>query len=172
MVERVVGTDEAESGPAESALRSDVVHRRVGDHPGQSTVGGYGQQRDERLCGVAVAAGRRSQTVADLDAAAVWLALEADPADGLPVGQAGDPVVAERPLLSARSGGAKEAPDSANIALEGVIVGPSVAESRTSRDDAFSLCDIDRMQPQARRSNIGHGASEAAPIAKHHQVSP
>jgi hypothetical protein len=43
---------------------------------------------------------------ADLDAAAIWLAVEAEPPDGPPVGQAGDPVVAERLSLSVRGGGA------------------------------------------------------------------
>ena len=97
MVELAVHAHEAEPGPDEGQLRSDVVQSRVGDHPGQSMVGGHGQQGDHRLCGVAVAAGRRSQAVADLDAAAVWLAFEADYPDGPPVGQAGDPVAAERP---------------------------------------------------------------------------
>lgn len=45
-----------------------------------------------------------------------------------------------------------------------------VVEIRTSSDDAFSLCDIDGVQLQARRSNVGHGASEAAPVAEHNQV--
>jgi hypothetical protein len=38
-------------------------------------VGGHGQQGDDRLRGVAVAAGRGSQAVADLDAATIWPAL-------------------------------------------------------------------------------------------------
>src|SRR5271170_4379814 len=79
VVQLVVGAQEAEPGPDEGPLRSDVVESRVGDHLGHSVVGGDGQQGDDRLCGVAVAAGRWSQAVADLDAAAVWLALEADP---------------------------------------------------------------------------------------------
>ena len=49
----------------------------VGDHPGQSVVGGHGEQGDDRLRGISLAAGRGSQAVADLDAAAIWLALEA-----------------------------------------------------------------------------------------------
>ena len=91
---------QGESGPDEGPLRGDVVQSRVGDHPGQSVVGGHGQQGDDRLRGIAVAAGRGGQAVADLDAAAIRLALEADPPDRPPVGQAGDPVVAERPLLA------------------------------------------------------------------------
>src|ERR1700677_2608070 len=81
--------------------------------PGQSAVGGHAQQGDDGLRGVAMAAGGGSQAVADLDAAAIWLALEAEPTDGSPVGQAGDPVVAERPLLSVRGRGPKEPPDCA-----------------------------------------------------------
>ncbi len=102
-------------------------------------VGGDGEHSDDRFCSVAVAAGRRSQAVADLDATFFGLALEADPPDCPPVGQAGDPVVAEWPLLSALGGGAKEGPYCANVALEGEIVRPSVAGSRTSSDDALSM---------------------------------
>jgi hypothetical protein len=98
-----------------------------------------------RLRGVAMAAGRGSQAEADLDAAAIWLALEAEPPYGPPVGQAGDPVVAERPLLSVHGGGAKEPPDCANVALEGEIVDPSISWSRTPSDDTFGFCDIDRV---------------------------
>ena len=112
------------------------------------------------------------RAVADLDAAAVWLALEADPPDGPPVGQAGDPVVAERPLLSVRGGRAKKALHCADVALEGEIVRPSIARSRISSDDPLSLLDIDRVQLEARCSNVGHGVSEAAPIAEHHRISP
>ena len=119
-----------------------------------------------------MAAGRRSQAVGDLDAAAVWLALEADHPDGWPVGQADDPVGAERPLLSARGRGAREAADDVDRDLEGETVRPSITWPRTSCDDAFSLCDIDRVKLQPRSSEVGHGASEAAPIAKRHRVSP
>ena len=49
MMELAVGAHEAESGPDEGPLRSDVVQSRVGDHPGHSAVGGYGQQGDDRL---------------------------------------------------------------------------------------------------------------------------
>lgn len=125
-----VGDHKAESGPDEGPLRSDVVQSRVGDHPGQSVVGGHGQQGDDRLGGVAMAACRGSQAVADLDAAAIWLGLEAEAPDGPLIGQAGDPVVAERPLLSVGGSGAKEPPDCANVAFEGVIVGPTIGWSR------------------------------------------
>ena len=101
MVELAVDAHQAESGPDEGPLRSDVVHSRLGDHPGQSVVGSDGQQGDGSLCAIAVAAGRGSQAVADLDAVPVRLALEADPPDGPPVDKAGDPVVAERLLLPA-----------------------------------------------------------------------
>ena len=110
MVEFSVGAHKAESGPDEGPLRGDVVQSCVGDHREESVVGGHGQEGDDRLCGVAVAAGRGSQAVADLDAAAVWLALEADPPDRPPVGQAGDPVVAERPLLPERGGCPRKPP--------------------------------------------------------------
>jgi hypothetical protein len=133
-----------ESGSDEGPLRSDVVQSRVGDHPGQSVVGGHGQQGDDRLGGVAMAACRGSQAVADLDAAAIWLGLEAEAPDGPLIGQAGDPVVAERPLLSVGGSGAKEPPDCANVAFEGVIVGPTIGWSRLPSDDTFGLCDIDR----------------------------
>ena len=84
MVELAVGAHEAEPGPDEGPLRSDVVQSRVGDHPGQSMVGGHGQQGDDRLRGVAVAAGRRSQAVADLDAATLWLPLKPIPPTARP----------------------------------------------------------------------------------------
>jgi len=51
VVELAVGAHEAESGPDEGPLRSDVVQSCVGDNPGQSVVGGDGQQGDDRLCG-------------------------------------------------------------------------------------------------------------------------
>ena len=117
-------------------------------------VGGHGQQGDDSLGGIAMAAGRGSEAVADLDAAAIWLTLEADPPDGPLVGQAGDPVVAERPLLSVGGCGAKEPPDCAKVALEGEIVGPTIGWSRTPSDDAFGLCDINRLQLKARCSNV------------------
>ena len=167
VVELSVGAHKAESGSDEGPLRSDVVQSRVGDHPGQSVVGGHGQQGDDRLGGVAMAAGRGNQAVADLDAAAIWLALETEPPDGPPVGQAGDPVVAERPLLSVGGSGAKEPPDCANVALEGEIVGPTIGWSRFPSDDTFGLCDIDRMQLKALCSNVSHGGSQSAPVAEH-----
>ena len=166
VVELSVDAHKAESGPDEGPLRSDVVQSRVGDHPGDFVIGGHGQQADNRLRGVAVAAGRGSQAVADLDRTTIWLALEADPPDCLPVGQASDPVVAERPLLSERYARAKEAPRCANVALEREIVRPRVGRSRTPSDDTFGLCDIDRVQLEARCSNIGHGGRESAPIAE------
>jgi hypothetical protein len=64
-----------------------------------------------------------------------------------------------------RGGGAKEHPDCPNVALEGEIVGPRIGSSRTPSDDAFGLCDIDRMKLKARCSNVGHGRGESAPIA-------
>ena len=124
-------------------------------------VGGHGQQGDDRLRGVAMAAGRGSKAVADLDAAAIWLALEAEPPDRPPVGQAGDPVVPERPLLAVRGGGAKEPSDCANVALEGEIVGPGIGWSRIPSDDALGLRDIDRMQLEARCSDVGQGGCSA-----------
>ena len=90
--------------------------------------------------------GGGSQAVADLGAAAIWLALEAEPPDGPPVGQAGDPVVAERSLLSLRGGRAKEGPHCANVALKWEIIRPGIGRSRTPSDDAFGLSDIDRVQ--------------------------
>ena len=66
-------------------------------------VGRDGQQGDDRLCGVTVAASRRSQSIADLDAVPAWPTLKADHPDGPPVLQAGDAVGAERPLFSARA---------------------------------------------------------------------
>jgi hypothetical protein len=161
-----VGTDKEESGPDEGSLRSDVVQGRVGDHLGQSLVGGHGHQSDESLRGVTVAAARGSQAVADLHDAAIWLALEADPTDGPPVGQAGYPVVTERPLLSERGGGAKEAAHCANVALEREIVRPRVGRSRTPSDDTFGLCDVDRMQLEARCPNVSHDGCESALIAE------
>ena len=149
MVKLSVGVYESEARPDEGPLRGDVVQSRVGDHPGQSLVGGNGQQGHDRLRGVAMAAGRGSQAVADLDAAVIWLALETEPPDGPPIDQTGDPVVAERSLLSERGGGAKESPDGANVALERKIVGPSIGRSRTSSNDAFALCDIDCVQLEA-----------------------
>jgi hypothetical protein len=154
-VELRVAAHKPESGSDEGPLRSDVVQSRVGDHSGQSVVGGHGQQGDDRLRGVAMAAGRGSQAVADLDAAAIRPALEAEPPDGQPVSQAGDPVVAERPLFSLPGGGPKEPPGRANVPFEGEIVGPSIGWSRTPGDDPFGLCDIDRMQVEARCSNVG-----------------
>jgi hypothetical protein len=71
-VELSVGAHKVESGPDEGSLRSNIVQSRVGDHPEDSLVGGHAQQGDDRLRGVAVAAGRGSQAVADFDAAAIW----------------------------------------------------------------------------------------------------
>ncbi len=138
------------------AMLSRVVSAITLDSPwSAATVSG-----DDRLGGVAMAAGRRSQAMADLAAVAIWLALEAEPPDCPPVGQAGDPVVAERPLLSQRGGRAKEAPHCANVALEREIVRPRIGRSRTPSNDAFGLCDIDRVQLEARCSNVSHGGSE------------
>ena len=149
VVELAIGADDVESGPDEGPLRSDVVGSRVGGNPGHSVVGGHREQGDGRLCGVAVAAGRRSQAVADLDASAVWRAFEANPPDCPPIGQVGDPVVAEGPLLSTLGRRAKEAPDSAKVTLAGEILRPRIGGSRASSEDAFSLSDIDRVQLQA-----------------------
>jgi hypothetical protein len=171
MVEFAVGTHKAESGPDEGPLRRDVIRRRVGNHPGQSLTGGHGQQGGDRLRGISVAAGRRSQAIADLDPAAGWLALEADSSDGSTVGQAGDPVVPERPLLSALGSGAKKGPHGADVALEGEIVRPTIIGACASSDDAFPLGGIDRVQLQARCSRAGHSTSEAPPVPKHHRVS-
>jgi hypothetical protein len=65
-------------------------------------------------------------------------------------------------LLSERRGGTKEGLRRANVALEGKVVCPRIGGSRIPSDDPFALCDIDRVQLQARRSHVGHGASEAA----------
>ena len=164
MMECCVGPHKPESGSDEGPLRSDVVESRVGDHPGQSMVGGHGQQGDDRLRGVAMAAGRRSQAEPDLDDDAIWLAFEADPPDGPPVGQAGDPVVAERPLLPERGRRAEEAPHRSDVALEREIVRPRIGRSRTPSDDTFGLCDIDRVQLEAWRSNVSHGDGGSAPF--------
>jgi hypothetical protein len=59
VVELGIGAHKAESGPDESPLRSDVVQSCVSDHPEDSLVCGHGQQGDERLRGVAVAAGAK-----------------------------------------------------------------------------------------------------------------
>lgn len=146
VVELAVGAQKAETGPDEGPLRSDVVQSRVGDDSGQSVVGRQSKECDDRLCGVAVATGRGSQAVADLDAAAFWLALKADPPDGPPVEETGDPVVAERLLLSVLGGRAKEASHCTNVAFEGEIVRPRISRPSTSSEDAFTLCDIDRVQ--------------------------
>ena len=164
-MELSVGAHKAESGPDQGPLRSDVVQSRVGDHLEESVVGGHGQQGDDRLGGLAVPAGRGGQAVADLDAAALWLALEADPSDRPPVGQAGDPVVGERSLLSERCGRAKEAPHCADVALEREIFRPRIGRSRTPSDDTFGLWDIDRVQLEARCSNVGHRASSSKSTA-------
>jgi hypothetical protein len=86
VVEPSIGAHKAESGPDEGQLRSDILQSRLGDHLEESVVGGNGQQGDDRLRGVAVAAGRGNQALADLGAAAIGLALEADPPDCPPVG--------------------------------------------------------------------------------------
>jgi hypothetical protein len=111
-----------------------------------------------------VAAGRGNQAVADLDAAAIGLALEPDPPDCLAVGQTGDPVVAERPLLSEPGGRSKEASYCPDVALKWKIVGPHIGRSRTPSHDTFGLCDIDRVQLQVGCSNVGHKGGESAPI--------
>ncbi len=162
MVELSVGAHKAESRSDKGLLRSDIVQSRVGDHPRESVVGGYGEKRNHRLRGVTMAPGGRSQAVADLDAATIGLALEAEPPDGPAVAHAGDPVVAERTLLSVCGGGAKEPPDGADVALEGEIIGPRIGWSRTPIDDTFRLCHVDCMQLKTRCSNVGHGGRESA----------
>ena len=158
----VVAVNEAESSPEESPLRSDVLVGRVGDHPRQSVSGGHSQQGDDRLCGVAVAAGGWNEAVPDLDASAVRSAFEAGSANGPPIGHAGDPVVAERLLLPAGAGGVEESAHCADVAFEGEIQRPRIVGTGTSGDDAFSLRDIDRVELQAGSPNVGHGAIEEA----------
>jgi hypothetical protein len=63
--------------------------------------------------------------------------------------------VIERLLLSVLGGDPKEAPHGADIALEWEIVRPRIGRPRPSGDDAFTLCDIDRVQLKARPSNVG-----------------
>lgn len=96
-------SDEAESCPDQGPLRRHVVERRVRDNRRQSVTSGHGQERDDRLCGVAVAARRRGQAIADRRAAAVWLALEADPPD--PGKQLGPSSTTERPPLRSPQAG-------------------------------------------------------------------
>lgn len=164
MVELYVGPHKPESGSDEGPLRGDVVQSCVCDHPGQSIVGSHGLQGDDRLRGIAVAAGGGSQAVADLDDAAIWLAFEADPPDCPPVGQEGDPVVTEWPLLSERRRRGEEAPDRSNVALEREIVRPRIRRSRTTSDNTFGLCNIDRVQLEAWRSKVSHGDGGSGPI--------
>ncbi len=71
MKEFTAGTHKAESAPSEGPLRSDVVKGRAGSHSEESVVGGHAEQRDDRLRGVAVAPGRGSQAVADLNTAGI-----------------------------------------------------------------------------------------------------
>jgi len=172
IVEIAVGTYDAKSGPDEGPLRSDVVPSRVGDHPRQPVVFGDRQYGNDRLGGIAIATGRRDQAVTDLDATLLWLGLEADPPDGTSIGQAGDPVEAERSLLSARGGGAKEAPDCPNVALEGEIIRPSIFRPSTSSDDPLSLRDIDRVKLEARCSNVSHGGQLSSPNQRAPPSSP
>jgi hypothetical protein len=131
---------------------------------------GDAQDGDDRLCGVAVTACRRSQAVADLAAAASWLTLEADPPDRPPVRQAGDPVVAEGLLVAEVSGGAEEGSDGADVALEREIVCPGIGSPRRPGDDASSLGRVDRVQPHARLPGGGHRTSEAGRTGRHHGI--
>jgi len=147
-----VGADEAKSGTDERSLRSDVVQGGVCHHLGELVVGGNGQYGSDGLCGVAVTARGRREAIADLDAAALRLALKADAANCQSVSRASDPVEAERPLLSMLGSGTKEAAYCADVAFEGKIVRPGVGWPRGSSYDPFSLCDIDRVQHEARRS--------------------
>jgi hypothetical protein len=45
-------------------------------------------------------------------------------------------------------------------------VRPRIGRYRTPSDDTFGLWDIDRVQQEARCSNVGHGGSESAPVAE------
>jgi hypothetical protein len=166
VVHFTVGANQPEAGADQGPLRSDIAHSRIGDHSGQPVVGGDGQHCDHGLSGVAVAAGRRRQTVTDLDAAVLWLALEPDPPDGQSVGQPGDAVVTERPLLSPSARGTKERSYGDKVTLEREIGGPGVGGPRASSDDPFCLCHVYRVQLQAGGSHVGHDTSEAAPYAK------
>src|ERR1700722_2956921 len=146
VVKLVVAVHEAESSPEKGPLRSEVVKGRVGDHPRQSVFGGHCQQGDDRLCGVAVDAGGWNQAVDDLDASVGRPPFEADSADGPSIGQAGDPVEAERLLLPAGAGGVEESSYCADVSFEGEIQRPRIVRTGTSGDDALSFRDIDRVE--------------------------
>ena len=94
-----IGVHKVESRSEERPLRSHVVRCGLGGHTAQTVVDGHGEQARHRLGGVAVTSGRRSQSVPDLNAAVDRLTFEADPSDGPSVGQATDPVEAERTLI-------------------------------------------------------------------------
>src|SRR5580704_5536162 len=110
-----------------------------------------------------MAARRGRQAVADLRAAVIWLALEADPPDCEPVEQARDAVEAERLLLAVCRGRSKEALHCPDVALEGEIVGPRIVRSRSSSNGTFGLCGINRVQLQAPCVNVGQGRSVERP---------
>lgn len=95
-----VGAYVAKTGTVERPLRGNVVQGRIGDHSDEGVICRQGQERHHRLSGVALTASRRGQAVADFDATVFGLTLEADPPYRPTVGQARDPVVAERPLLA------------------------------------------------------------------------
>ena len=97
-----------EPGTFKGSLRSEVALVGVGHDSGKPVIGRDVQQGGQCLCRVAVATGRRSQTVADLDASVVRLALEADSSDGLSVGGSGDPVGPEGALVSVGGRGSEE----------------------------------------------------------------
>ena len=112
--------------------------------PGQCVVGRHGHQADDRLGGIAMAPGRGHQAVADLDTAVIGLALEAQSSDGPPIGQAGDPVVAERLLLPACRRGPEEPADGTDVTLEGessaqVSAGPAARRATMRSASATSI---------------------------------
>ena len=151
-----------EPSTLKGSLGSEVALVGVGDDSGKSMIGRDVQQGGQCLCCVAVATGRRGQTVADLDASVVRLALEADASDGLSVGGSGDPVGPEGALVSVGGRGSQESRDADDVAVERKVLSPGVLGRGTSRHDAFALGGVDCMQGKPSRLEIGHGTSQAA----------
>lgn len=155
------GAHEAETRADECSLRSYIVERRVGNDFRHPDAGG---NTDGRLCGVPVAAGRRSKAVADLNAPAARLALKAGPSDGAPIGKTGDTVVAEgrcSPYSTVERRKPRTAPTSPSNGKSSAqaSAGPAVPATMRSASSTSIACSNKRCVSMSGTTTVNHDAS-------------
>ncbi len=114
-----VAFDQVQARPQERALRRDIVQIRVRDHLGDSVVTRHREERDHGLRREAVPAGRRCQSIADLNDATLRASLESSPPNGPSVAHSRDPVVAEWALYARRGAESQEHPERSEVPPKG-----------------------------------------------------